>query len=136
MVVAMRSIETDEITAVQRTRLSPDGKKIDRRMLGVASGAAVKLDADESVADRLIIGEGVETAMTAWQIGRKPTWALGSARAIPTFPVLVGIEKLGTLAERDDANERATDMRGDLSRAARNAVQLVRLTREHDMPLW
>jgi predicted ATPase len=27
-------------------------------------------------------------------------------------------------------------MRGNLSRAARNAVQLVRLTREHDLPLW
>jgi predicted ATPase len=27
-------------------------------------------------------------------------------------------------------------MRGDLSRAARNAVELARLTREHDLPLW
>jgi predicted ATPase len=27
-------------------------------------------------------------------------------------------------------------MRGNLSHAARNAVQLVRLTREHDLPLW
>jgi predicted ATPase len=27
-------------------------------------------------------------------------------------------------------------MRGDLSRAARNAVELARLTREHDLPMW
>ena len=47
MIVAMRSIATDEITAIQRTRLSRDAEKIERRMLGVAAGAAVKLDADE-----------------------------------------------------------------------------------------
>jgi hypothetical protein len=109
MVVAMRSIETDEITAIQRTRLSPHAKKISRRMLGVASGAAVKLDADESVADWLVIGEGVETAMTARQIGLRPTWALGSAGALQNFPVLDGIETLTILAENDEANERAAE---------------------------
>ena len=62
MIVAMRSIETNEITAIQRTQLSREGKKIARRMLGVAAGAAMKLDADESVTDRLIIGEGLELA--------------------------------------------------------------------------
>lgn len=73
MVVAMRSIATDEITAVQRTRLSPEGKKVERRMLGVARGTAVKLDADRSVTNRLQVGEGVETCMSARQIGLKPT---------------------------------------------------------------
>ena len=109
MIVAMRSIETNEITAIQRTQLSLDGKKIERRMLGVAAGAAVKLDAAKSVTRRLVIGEGVETAMTARQIGLKPTWALGSANAIAAFPVLDGIESLGILAENDEANERATE---------------------------
>jgi putative DNA primase/helicase len=109
MVVAMRSIVTDDITAIQRTRLSQDGKKIERRMLGVAAGAAVKLDADERVTDRLIIGEGVETAMTARQIGLKPTWALGSAGAIAGFPVLDGIAKLMILAENDDASRRTAE---------------------------
>jgi Toprim domain len=109
MVVAMRSIATDEITAVQRTRLSPEGEKVERRMLGLARGAAVKLDADERVTDRLVVGEGVETAMTARQIGLRPTWALGSAHAIAAFPVLDGIERLTILAENDEANERAKD---------------------------
>ncbi len=114
MVVAMRSIATDEITAIQRTRLTPEGKKIERRMLGVAAGAAVKLDADELVTEQLIIGEGVETAMTARQIGPhlRPTWALGSAGAIENFPVLDGIARLMILAENDEANERAAEVCG------------------------
>ena len=65
MVAAMRSIETDEIVAIQRTRLSPVGQKIDRRMLGPAAGAAIKLDADDAVTRRAGIGEGIETCLTA-----------------------------------------------------------------------
>ena len=109
MVVAMRSIATDEITAIQRTRLSPEGKKVERRMLGRAGAAAIKLDADERVADRLTIGEGVETAMTARQIGLRPTWAVGSDGAVAAFPLLDGINTLTILAENDEANERATE---------------------------
>src|SRR5271166_2072123 len=74
MIVAMRSIATDEITAIHRTGLSLDAEKIERRMLGRAGGAAIKLDADESVTDHLTIGEGLETCMTARQIGLRPTW--------------------------------------------------------------
>ena len=133
MVVAMRSIATDEITAIQRTRLSPEGKKIERRMLGVAGGAAVKLDADERVTDRLNIGEGVETAMTARQIGLKPTWALGSASAIAAFPVLDGVERLGILAEHDEANERATEACGGRWHDAGRKVFIIRPTSGNDL---
>jgi Toprim domain len=112
MIVAMRSIDTDQITAVQRTRLSSEGKKVDRRMLGVARGAAMKLDVDRIVTNRLCVGEGVETCMSARQIGLRPTWALGSAGAIAAFPVLDGIEMLMILAENDQASERATEQCG------------------------
>jgi putative DNA primase/helicase len=88
MIVAMRSIATNEITAIQRTRLSQHAEKIGRRMLGRARDAAIKLDADESVTDRLTIGEGIETCMTAQQIGLTPTWAMGSVGPIEAFPVL------------------------------------------------
>ena len=46
-------------------------------MLGVVAGAAVKLDA---AGEALAIGEGVETAMAARQLGLRPVWAVGSAR--------------------------------------------------------
>jgi putative DNA primase/helicase len=108
VVAAMRSIETDEIVAIQRTRLSPVGQKIDRRMLGPAAGAAIKLDADDTVTHGLAIGEGLETAMTARQLGLRPVWALGSAGAIAALSPLAGIQSLTILAEHDDANAKAT----------------------------
>jgi putative DNA primase/helicase len=108
MVAAMRSIETDEMVAIQRTRLSPVGQKIDRRMLGPVAGAAIKLDADDTVTHGLAIGEGLETAMTARQLGMRPVWALGSAGAIAALSPLAGIQSLTILAEHDDANAKAT----------------------------
>jgi hypothetical protein len=133
MVVAMRSIATDEITAIQRTRLSSEGKKVERRMLGVATGAAVKLDADATVTDRLHIGEGVETAMTARQIGLKPTWALGSVNAIAAFPVLDGIERLTILAENDEASARALQACGGRWLHAGRKVFIDRPTSGNDL---
>ena len=112
MIAAMRSIATDKITAVQRTRLSRDGRKIERRMLGIAAGAAVKLDGDARLTNSLILGEGIETCMSARQIGLRPTWAAASAGAIAAFPVLDGVERLMILAENDDASDRAIDACG------------------------
>jgi putative DNA primase/helicase len=106
MIAAMRSIATDEITAIHRTRLSRDGEKVDQRIFG-AGGAAVKLDPDESVTNRLVICEGVEPAMTARQLGFSPTWALGNAGAIAAFPVLDDIERLAILAEHDEGATEA-----------------------------
>jgi len=109
MVCAMRSIAIDEITAVHRTRLSPEGVKLDRRMLGVVAGSAIKLDADDTVTHGLHISEGIETAMAARQLGLKPTWALGSTTFIAAFPVLSGIECLTLLGENDTASAKAVE---------------------------
>jgi hypothetical protein len=133
MVVALRSIATDEITAVQRTRLSPEGKKVERRMLGVARGAAVKLDADLNVTNRLHVGEGVETCMTARQIGLRPTWAVGSASAVASFPVLDGIERLTILAENDEASEGAIEACGGRWHDNDREVFIIRPTSGNDL---
>lgn len=101
MLALMRSIVTNEITAIQRTRLTADGRKIERRMLGIAAGAATKVDGDDAVTMGLAIGEGVETALAARQLGIRPAWALGSAGSIAAFPVLGGIEVLTVLAEHN-----------------------------------
>src|SRR5262249_11158334 len=49
--------------------------------------------------------------LAARQLGWRPAWALGSAGAVASFPVLSGIECLTVLAELDDsgANARAID---------------------------
>ena len=109
MVAVMRNIKSDAITGVHRTRLTADGSKVGRRMLGIASGSAIKLDADEAVTMGLTVGEGIETCLAARHLGFRPVWALGSVGAIAAFPVLAGIEGLTILAEKDDsgASQRA-----------------------------
>jgi Toprim domain len=101
MLAAMRTIDGDDLVAVHRTRLNEGAEKLGRRMLGAAAGAAIKLDADAHVTHGLTIGEGLETCLTAWQLGFRPTWALASIGAIKTFPVLAGIEALTILTEND-----------------------------------
>jgi hypothetical protein len=107
MIAAMRCIYTDKLKAVHRTRLTPDGRKVDRRMLGDATEAAIKLDADETVTYGLTIGEGIETTLAARQLGFKPAWATGSVGTMGTFPVLSGIEALTLLAEADKTGANA-----------------------------
>lgn len=127
IVAAMRCIRTDAIAAVHRTRLTEDGRKVDRRMLGVASGAAIKLDADENVLGGLSVGEGIETCLAARQLGFRPVWALGSVGGIGRFPPLPGIECLTILAETGDggASERAVAECGRRWRHAGNEVLVV-----------
>jgi putative DNA primase/helicase len=131
MVAAMRSIETDEIVAIQRTRLSPVGQKIDRRMLGPAAGAAIKLDAD--VTCGLVIGEGIETCMTARQLGLRPVWALGSSEPIKSLPVLAGVESLTILAEICPASAEAIEACGRRWHAAGREVLINRPIRGKDL---
>lgn len=101
MIALMRDIVTDEPRCVQRTRLTPDGRKIDRQMLGPAKGAAIKIDASAKVSATLSIGEGLETCMSGRVHGCSPAWAVGSAGAIGTFPVLARIERLNIHGEND-----------------------------------
>jgi hypothetical protein len=66
------------------------------------------LDAAEDVISGLHVGEGIETVLSARQLGYRPAWALGSAGAIANLPVLAGIEALTIFAEGDEASARAS----------------------------
>ena len=61
----------------------------------------------EDVVSGLHLGEGIETCLAARQLGFQPTWAMGSAGAISTFPVLAGIEAISVLMEGDRASHDA-----------------------------
>ena len=106
MVALMRSITTDQPQGIHRTRLSAEGAKVGRRMLGIAAGAAVKLDADDTVTTGLSVGEGVESCLAASQLGFQPVWALASAGAVAAFPALAGLEAITLLAENDPTSDR------------------------------
>jgi hypothetical protein len=117
MVCAMRDVLTDELRAVHTTPfdedwnviLDTDGKKA-RRTIGLMKGAAIKFSSHAEVieAGALVVAEGVETALSALQMGFAPVWALGGTSNIYSLPVIHGIDELVLLGERDDgASERA-----------------------------
>jgi putative DNA primase/helicase len=123
LVAAFTSIDDGEVTAIQRVALTPEGAKIQRRMLGLVHRAAVKLDPAGST---LAVGEGVETCMAARQLGHKPAWALGSVGMISQFPVMDGVERLRILAESGcEASARAVQFCGGRWHAAGRKVQVV-----------
>lgn len=95
MVCLLRDIVTDEPCGIHRTFLDrKTGEKIDRRMLGIARGAAIKLD---PVGPNLTIGEGVETGLSGRAAGFGPVWALGSSGAVRSFPIIKSVVELPSL---------------------------------------
>ncbi len=104
MVVLIRDLTSDEPCGVQRTFLDRDGRKIKRLSLGRMGYGAAKLDPDAAVSTGLVIGEGVETCISAYLGGFRPVWSVISAGGIATFPLLPGIEGVTILGENDANN--------------------------------
>lgn len=115
MVAALRDIGTGELRGVHRTALDRDGRKVGRRMLGTAAGSAIMFDPADAGGGFLIVGEGIETALTARQhLGLRPAWALGSANGIAALPLVEGVNHLVVLGENDanGASRTAFDRAG------------------------
>ena len=111
MVCLLRNIETDEPCGIHRTFLHRyTGDKIDRKMLGIAKGAAIKLDAQSAVSKTLTIGEGFETVLAGRMGGYGPVWAVGSSGAIRGFPVLANLDELTILEENDPTSRRDVEV--------------------------
>ena len=53
-----------------------------KKMLGPSGGCAVMISLWSEVEETLHVTEGVETGLAVYQLGQRPTWALGSAGAI------------------------------------------------------
>lgn len=105
MVCLFRNIVTDEPCGIHRTFLDRESaQKVDRKMLGIAKGAAIKFDRD--LAGSLTIGEGVETVLSAKAAGLGASWALGSSGAVKAFPVVKSLSELTILEENDPTSRR------------------------------
>lgn len=135
MVALYRDIHMDEACGIHRTFFDSSGTKIGHKMLGRVGGAAIKLEADENVTLGLHIGEGVETCVSGYLRGLRPTWCLGSSGPIGDFPVLAGIESLTIFGELDDggANRRKAEQCASRWREANCAVHWVRPLIGHDL---
>jgi hypothetical protein len=133
IVALFRDVATDRPVAVHRTALTRDGKKLGRKALGPKTRAAIKLWPDEEVTASLVIGEGLETTLSAAARVEhrgtllQPAWALGDAGNLAAFPVLAGIECLTILVDNDKsgAGQRAALKSGERWRAVGRQVLLL-----------
>jgi putative DNA primase/helicase len=74
--VALVLDQGDNVMALHRTYLTPDGRKADvvpnKASLGSLAGGAIHLD---PVAEHILVGEGIETAASAGFILGLPAWS-------------------------------------------------------------
>jgi hypothetical protein len=124
LLVAFRNLDTDEITGLSRILVDEPERwpKTQRKMRGVIGRAAAKL---MPVTDTLAVAEGVETAVAANMLGYGPAWALGSAGAVATLPVLPQIQRLILLEENNDPSRAAVECCGRRWLRAGRAVSRV-----------
>lgn len=104
LVALFRDITTGDRSAVHRRPLTQDAKAADTwKALGPIAGCAIKLSPDDALSDELTIGEGVETTLSALNLGYSPAWAVGSAGAMLGLPVLPGIDRLTLVIDNDES---------------------------------
>ena len=110
MVALIRDIITDEPIGIHRTALSADGSKIGRKALGLKGGGAIKLSPLMGAGSELLIGEGIETTLSASILGfGSPAWSVIDAGEMSRFPALPGISRLTIAVDHDvkGAGEKA-----------------------------
>jgi putative DNA primase/helicase len=120
--------ETGEPIGIHRTYLTHDGigkapVTPSKMMLGRALGGAVRL---ADAVDSVMVGEGIETALSAMQATGVPAWAALSANGIRSLTVPPGIETLTLLADGDPTGEHAA---ASAARRLKSAVRTVRVAR-------
>jgi hypothetical protein len=105
LLALFRDVALDTPAGIHRIALTPEAEKIDRMMLGRwPNPRAIKL---WPAAERLVIGEGIETTLAAaTRISHRdkplrPAWAIGSSSGIAGFPPIPGIERLAVLVDND-----------------------------------
>jgi hypothetical protein len=97
-----RDIASDKLLSIHRIALTPDGNKIERRMLG--RGGVVKL---WPAGPQLVIGEGIETTLAAatrisrWGAPLQPAWSAVASGVLGNLPVIPGVERLIILVDHD-----------------------------------
>jgi Toprim domain len=112
LIAAVRDIKTNAGVAIHRTALTADNppQRIERKALGPIGGGAIKISPDHEVTHGLLIGEGIETVLSASKAFQfKPAWSLIDANNLAKFPVLSGVESVTIAVDNDSAGQAATD---------------------------
>lgn len=115
MVSAITDIRTDELLGVHLTAISVNGFAIKlegktlRRIWGTKKGGAIKLTPDDEVHRSILVGEGIETVLSAMAITDFHGWSLIDAGNLKHFPLLTGIETLAIAVDADEAGRDAAN---------------------------
>jgi putative DNA primase/helicase len=109
MVALVTRATDDAPLAIHRTFLARDGggkAPVDpqKMMLGPCRGGAVRLG---DPTDLLMVGEGIETCLSAMQASGHPAWAALSAPGMGSLDLPKDVHNVIVLADGDDAGEAA-----------------------------
>jgi hypothetical protein len=108
LVALVCDIKSNAGIGIHRTALTSDDppQKIDRMSKGLIGGGAIKISPDHEATRGLLIGEGIETVLSASKRFQfKPCWSLVSAGGVSNFPVLPGIESVTIAVDNDPKGE-------------------------------
>lgn len=99
MIALMRDCRSDAPAGVHRTYFDAAWRKLGKgMMLGPCGRAAVKLAPSNG---RLVVTEGIETAVGCRLLGDRPTWAMTSAGNMKSLPLIDGVMSLLVRADHD-----------------------------------
>jgi len=129
--------------AVHRTFLDPTGVKApvepNKMALGATRGGAVRLAApggfepagsvvhlDLQTSRPLLVGEGIETCLSAVQATGLPAWSALSAPGLRSLGLPASIRRVTILADADDAGEEAAVFAGQRWKIEGRSVRIAR----------
>jgi phage/plasmid primase-like uncharacterized protein len=109
LVALWTDIISGEPRAIHRRAITSDGEKLGHwRAWGSTKDCVIRLWPDDEVSESLVLGEGVETVLSAaTRIAHRgtpllPAWAAGDAGHISGFPALPRVEGLTLLVDADE----------------------------------
>jgi hypothetical protein len=117
MVAIVTNVDDEPTEGIHRTFLAQDGRgkapvEPNKMMLGSLSGGSVHLAEPVSVegdanATFLMVGEGIETTLSAMQLFRRPAWAALSTSGLTGLILPDNVSDVVVLADADESGETA-----------------------------
>jgi len=109
MVALVTDGKSEAPTAIHRTYLSADGNakaevSPNKMMLGSTRGGAVRLSEQR---EGLLVGEGIETTLSAMQATGRPGWAALSTSGLTSLVLPLDASAVTILADGDDAGHKS-----------------------------
>jgi putative DNA primase/helicase len=125
---------TGKPIAIHRTFVTRNGNgkapvEPAKMMLGPCRGGAVRL---AEATDKLMIGEGIESTLSAMQATGVPAWASLSTAGMKTLALPPTVRDVVILADGDDAGERAAMQAARRWKAEGRRVRIARPPRGED----